>query len=355
MEETAQPEARLAEIATVSPAPPSTGLQLAPIHLLMAVLPLAIVIGGDLLLQYFKPAPPLLEVTAGDITHQEGAARIHLMAAFLLVAGAGAAAVAFLARMLARLDVRSMVAVGIGLAVMGAIGFLHYDKNSDYQMQDKVSAQLHCAAARAADAPRLKTVIKLADQPSAGKQCESPVHEFIRDVTDWESVALAAAIPALVFGAITCLAMLPLGTASPATAAEADARKAAEVELLNRQIGRLNIILYLSAALLVAGILFAGAYYHYPEFLLGGDTAKAFEKHAQALILYHSINHSLLIASFYVPAAAILAHRCSCLLTGEANEKLGAKFLAPLQLAKSGLAIFAPIAAGLIADVITLA
>jgi hypothetical protein len=237
---------------------------------------------------------------------------------------------------------------------MITIGFLHYDRNSEYEMQEKLSGQLHCAAATVADAPKPKLPVRVAAFPGAGKSCLANAHAFIRKVTDWQSVALGAAVPALVFGAITCLAFLPFAPGGSATAAEEDERKAAQVELLNRQIGRLNIVLYLSAALLVAGILFASAYYHYPDFLLSGDAATAFEKHAQALVLYHAVNHSVLIASFYVPAAAILAHRCSCLLTSEANEKAEARFMAPLQLAKSGVAIFAPIAAGLIGDVLTL-
>jgi hypothetical protein len=114
VEETAEPGTEATKSAAASATRSLGALQLSPAHLLIAILPLCIVLGGDLLLQLFVPAPPLLEVIAGDIAHAEGAARLHLMAGFLLVGGSAAAAVAFLASMVARLETRSMVMVAPG-------------------------------------------------------------------------------------------------------------------------------------------------------------------------------------------------------------------------------------------------
>lgn len=340
---------------------------LQPALLLLAIPPLLVVIGGDLLLQGFTPAPIAIKLEGTNFVHGDATARLSLMTSFLLVIGATVAAFAYFVRLLLKVDGGAAGGAIGGFLLMVAIGAIFYDRWSQYEMQEKLSNQVHCAAASLAaaagqpepagvatpatgSAPNpAETRIYPAQSPrdAAGDvlpACVTARHQWLRDKTDVESAFLGAGVPALVFGAILCLSLLPAATSDPAT----------RVELVRRQIRRLNTILYLSAFLLVAGILFARAYYTYPTFALSDAQAGPFLAHAEALITYHAVNHSLLIAAFYLPAASILAARAE---EGAADPAVGearAELMAPMQLVKAAFAIFAPLLAGFLPEMVKL-
>lgn len=108
------------------------------------------------------------------------------------------------------------------------------------------------------------------------------------------AILLCLAIPALVWGAIGCLA-LP-DTASPRERYAAWAR----------QTDRLNRLLYITAAFLIAGLFYSSARWSWPGYSLHPDDIVPYREHVRSLVLYLGVLNSVLIASYYLPVAARL-------------------------------------------------
>lgn len=338
-------------------------LELPRRYFAFVLLPVLIVVGGDYLMYKFGwPFPSSLKIVPGrNFAHEEGAARLLFLTSFLLVASASAAVTVYCFSLLARYERRSVIAVIAAAAVAMTIVGLYYWFDSKYQMQELVSQAVHCAASaapnRSADLGIAETVAeRLAAWDNSTPLCEADSFVRMRTVVALERGFLLVAVPSAVFAAILCLGVLPGQKPDEAVdgAASTDAEVAADKQLLKLQIKRLNTVLYLSAFFLVAGVLLASTFLHYPSFALGEPGKEQFERHAQANVLYYAVNYSLLIASFYLPAAAILAGRCTDRMTEEEAEKVESRFMAPLQMVRTGLAIFSPLVAGLLTEVIKL-
>jgi hypothetical protein len=104
----------------------------------------------------------------------------------------------------------------------------------------------------------------------------------------------------------------------------------------------------------VSGLLFLAAFLHYPGYGLADEPAKQLGNAVQAIVLYYAVSYSLLIGSFYLPVAAILAHRCESVRHSEIAKESKSGIMAPIQLVKVGLAILSPLLAGLASEVVKL-
>jgi hypothetical protein len=136
-------------------------------------------------------------------------------------------------------------------------------------------------------------------------------------------VMLLLFLPAMLLGAVSCVAGLP--------------------EHRDQQVMRLKAFATLSAALLVTGLLFLSALLHWPAAALAEPSAKVFNAHVSAYLLYWGVTYSALIAAFYVPIGARLA---GGLLGGSGMD------LKPLDALKTAATIFAPVVTALLGDVL---
>ena len=116
-------------------------------------------------------------------------------------------------------------------------------------------------------------------------------YQLLLGMNSIQRYLLALLTPALVLGSISCLAMPPDETV-------ADCR---------RQAQRLSTYLYLSAAVLVTGLIFLAAMLRWPGYGLAEAAAKSYNAHVDAYVFYWGVTYSILIASYYVPIAVRLA------------------------------------------------
>ena len=333
--------------------------------LLIALLPAAVLVGSDFLLtEHGWPAFGILdrsgELNPAVAAHAEAAARIRIIAGFLLFAAAAAAATGYFAVLSFSADRFSLG------AILGAAGGLvlicgaYFVYESHDQTQELIGQRFVCAAASYPD--RVEPVLldekgKPIERGSQRPRINEDVPEYcragrfigIRNLIVTERYMLFLAVPAVIFGAILCLAA-PL--TPPSTRSVAG--KKVRARHLQIQVNRLNTVLYLSAFLMVGGLLFLSAFLHYPAFLFTGPRLAAFQQHVGSLVLFYAVSYSLLIAAFYVPVAAMLARECALLKHAGATEAEVSGMLSPAQMLKVGGAIFSPLIAGTLGEIMAL-
>lgn len=323
-------------------------------HLLIALGPIVVFVFSDQLLKRLGlPAewmPPHFAEFDGN---KEGAARLNTLGTFFLFMASAAGALAFFLYTLRLLDRtwRSAVLAAF-LILSGGTGLIVQTMNTP-ESQEYLGSALVCAAL--AHNPQTSNVdidgavpqgqqprVKARDQRINGK-CMARSFNQLRDLLRWEKIGIVLGVASVVFGSICCLAG-PRN--SSAMAAE---QKLSHYE---EQSERLNTYLYLSALLLVTGLLFAAAFLRWPSHALM-DTAR-YDTHANALISYYGFSYSVLIASYYAPVATILSARVKALKpAASATAKLPEAFRGPLQVLKIAAAIFSTTLASLLSNLVS--
>jgi hypothetical protein len=353
-------------------------LHLATRHLLIALLPLAVIIVSDWLInEYGWPSPSRLKLEANVSGHAESAARVRVVTMLLLLAGASICAFVYFIRQALRFDTESRIKLAAAFVALVLAAILYFQSspaNPPVQAQELTDQSLFCAAAShpgqmALKQPALAVVhgrrAKAAE--AAPENCQAANYASLRRLIFLQQVALALAIPAMVFGAI--LALGRWGRRSRVSAGEPDATAAGspsldgdaggdlpffDPALLQAQINRLNMILYLSAFLLVSGLMFISAYHHYPAFGLAEASAKLYGNHAKAVVLFYAVSFSLLILTFYLPSATTLARRAARHPDPVSGKPAASGLLETTQLLKIAAAVLAPVFASLLGEVIKL-
>jgi hypothetical protein len=154
------------------------------------------------------------------------------------------------------------------------------------------------------------------------------------------------ATPALVWGAVACLALPDNGSRTEVYAAWV------------RQTERLNQLLYLTAAFLIVGLFFASARLNWPAFSLHPADLAAYSGHSRSYVFYLGVINSVLIASYYLPVAAVLARRrpprpipASAIARGVQQPDGGEK-PDPFRAYKVALTILSPAILGLLGELL---
>lgn len=353
---------------------PRTPLSLPRRYLAIVALPVTVYFFSEWLLWYLGRTEAKIPAALVFDPHEEAAARYRVLGTYLLVISAASAAIGYFLYSLARLTKWSRkdalfafaVTIGITFALLSAVQKLSEAKYIDggvVRTQEMMGAPLVVAALsqrdeqrHPIDAPKPTTdgaaspiqggapldPKRLADDGSAAPPvCNglSPDTDYrlLRCLIDSESYLLLLAIPSLAFGTILSLAW-------PARRLYGEEEKA----LRDEQIGRLNTFLYLSALMLVAGLLFLSAFLHWPLFALPDEMRAAYREHVHAVVLFNGVTYTVLLASYYLPAAGLLARRWRYVKPseGESGEMLDWRgFL------KAALAVFAPLVVGLLGEV----
>jgi len=130
-----------------------------------------------------------------------------------------------------------------------------------------------------------------------------------------------------------------------------------KLDSLAEKMRQLKMFIGMVSTLLVAGVLHTVAWLHWPAALIAKDPlAKPVLDFSEAMGLYWGVTFSLLIATFYIPAAWSLCKSAESLLAAHPEEIQGLEAqdwlqkhhltLSPLQQVPQMFAILAPLLAG---------
>ena len=273
----------------------SKSLELQARTLAIAILPCAVVLlCGWLVWQYGNPGNHLAEPSLRD-GHAEVAGRLKVLAAFLLMTAAGCAVLYYFIdglRLLDRKSSRLLVAAFVVGALAGnaLMSFQPFTRADRY-----IGMELTCESFKLIDEAAATPPRPTADSAQAVVEeerrtvgeCTAPKHRLFQNLTLFQRLFLAIVVPALILGTISCLAMPGRPN-----------RLACQL-----QTRRLNVHLYLAAGLMVSNLFFLGAVLQWPGYSLQPRDVEAFTAHVSSVVLFWGVFYSILIASFYVPAA----------------------------------------------------
>jgi len=334
------------------------GFALSPWALLILVPPLLVMgVGISLIDMYGRPLDHLASAVVQN-GHAEAAARLTMLATWLLLAVAAIGGIFYCAwsiHVLVPATVRLLRWVYLGLAVAGVLLVASGGMEGAQRLVDR---RVICAAFELiqtqAEPAASKPVLRIYGPPLPQAV---PDDQFACGPTDrlyrqmwWlnqiQKYLLVLLIPALALGIVSCRAL-------PASPSEEDCQF---------QVKRLSTHLYVTAAALVIGLLFLSALLRWPSVAFAGAGASSYKAHVDAYILCLGVIYSVFIASYYVPVAIGLTNACKK-ASGSGQRKATGKDAAVaaaspasefLDLLKAAAALFAPTIAGLLGGVIDL-
>lgn len=326
-----------------------------------------------LLAGYAEPPDVLPARIAEFAAYKEATARISVLAALMLFAGAAVAALLFFAVSVRAIESRQrwvLIACLVALALAAAISgnFVRGKTAVDYAGSSltQLSAgydQVRSDAARAAEKRRVEAEAKRppATDPArpqlkpapAAMQLPNGVAVGLLPRQDKQAQTRFAAMTALqrwqfeattfAFAALIMAAILCLAGPVPAAAAYAPSTRADELQHWEQQSERLNYCLYLSALLLGTSLLFINAFLSWPGYVLTEHAD--YDAYIRILVAYYGFTFTVMLASFYIPVAAILTARVKAL---SANTQGPNAFQGPLQILKIVLGLFSTSLAGVL-------
>lgn len=343
-------------------------------YLLIALLPAVVFLVNQLMLKYYaEPWDILPERIAEFHAYREGAARIGMLAAFMLFFGVAMAGLLFFAISLRvfRWKERGAMIVGFLLLAGAAVGLAMVVK--DRTAEDYAGVSLFCIAAGYDETQVLDARTREEKaRPGSGKAAAAgvaveylPAHEIcpyprfnrMRNLANWQFAFVCLTFAALVFAGIFCLAGPPASTNGTAPTKAGGATPEAVTAQLpppqgnlpfwERQSEWLNACLYLSALLLASALVFINAFLQWPDYVL--TDAKDRDSYVASMVSYYGVTFSVMLASFYIPVAAILASKVRA-----AGGKLPAAFKGPRQLVKIVLGLSSTALAGAIPGILEL-
>lgn len=359
---------KTAEVAAGGWVLPPRRLSLIALPLLVfALINLIASLWGSASLQLAQPFSP------GD-GHLEAAGRISTLAAFLLFVAVGGATLIYAARIAGRIEPKSRARLLAAYALTAAVGTIFILAMGVQKGNPYLEASLPCVSLAQLDpgatgpaAPKPPRVTAreierrcamtgssietgpLAEQlfPVPAARFEGDPYPIFRILYAAAAILLFLAIPAAIWAAIACVAMPTTGSPK------------ARLDAWRQQTERLNVILYLTAGLMVAALLFSNSLFSWTAYSLHPDDLKSFREHSESLVFYAGVSNSILIASYYLPVAAALAELRPDLPAEEENGKgtekgkdADAKAADPFAAFKTILTILAPAIIGLAGELI---
>lgn len=316
-------------------------------YYLIALLPALVFLVSQLLLKYYaNPYDIVPEKISEFATYREGAARIGLLAAFMLFFGAAVAGFLFflLSLYVCRTAAGPMIA---GFLMLAAAAVLTQQVIIGRPAEEYAGLSLFCmAAGYGTEAERASRISGQAVPPPgvaverlpSNATCPYPRFSPMQALLSWQFRGTAVAFAGLVMAGIFSLAG-PVGgdegpSSPPLGRAEADLRH------WERQSQWLNASLYLSALLLVTNILFVYCFLQWPAFLLPDRQGR--DTYVGAMVCFYGVAFSTMLVAYYVPVAAILASRVK-----EGQGSLQA-FKGPVQRLKIATGLLSTTLAGLL-------
>lgn len=306
--------------------------------------------------------------------HAEAAGRIKTHATFLVFCAVALVALAysvFILKSLLRREATRVVLAWLGTMLAGIVvayslnlqeGNTYLDRGLPCASFDFLQGQearpgeprparstagdLECGTISAAEVRKLplhKQGWTWFDVPP--QRYEKDAFRTLRIMYAISAILLFLSMPAVIWGAIACLAL-------PETTS-AKERYAAWTE----QTARLNRLLYLTSGFMVAGLLFTSARLSWPGYSLHASVSKAFAEHVSSVILYTGVSNSILIASYYLPVAFLLSARqpkppLVSHVAGAAKEQPAPKAPDPFGAIKTAATILSPALVALVGELV---
>ncbi|HEV7658735.1 MAG TPA: hypothetical protein VGO55_02705 [Allosphingosinicella sp.] len=329
----------------------------------IAIPPTILIIVAVFLIGHLGPPVDHLARAVVQDGHAEAAARLRVLATWLLLAAASIASIIYCGwstRVLESVTKGRLRKVYFAMAVIGIMLVALGQIEGGQRLMDR---RVICAAFDLVEAPAgvvppsdttavLSTYVHppapVSDTPFACAS-GSRLYQLLWWLNEIQKYLLVLLIPALVIGMLSCLALPP----------------APEEEDRRYQARRLKIHLYLTAASLVAGLLFLSALLHWPGFAFHGAAATSYKAHVDAYTLYWGVAYSLFIACYYVPVAIGLAGAAATSSAkrsrkeaahggADARNDTGSIVAELFGQLKTLLALFAPAIAGLLGGIVQL-
>lgn len=289
-----------------------------------------------------------LQLTLVPDGHLEAAGRLRMLATWLIMAMLGVAALSlFFSDAVRMARIRWMLLLAwAGLVAAGML----YVRSGEFQgrAEHVIGEQMICRSLKLADFPKeaRKPIARLSPSMVAEpprKRCAGvEKFEWFNKLNGAQLYLLLLILPAIVLGAISCLAGLP--------------------DMARAQAKRLDTYMYLAAGLLVCGLLFLSAILRWPGYAFREADLASYTAHVSGYVLYWGVTYSLVIAAFYVPVAVLLSNAIRQLPkpdepAGQEPKQPKAAASAspePLDALKVAAAVFAPAIAGLIGEILKL-
>jgi hypothetical protein len=349
-----------------------TRLTLPPRWWIFILLPLATFTVVNLLLTQWGSAQFAIAQPFRVDGHIEAAGRLKTFATFLVYSALAIAATVYALLVFLALDSRGRRRIGLAYLATMAVGIstVMYVEviKGDLYLEDRFACasfnQLHPfgppveataeEAAKEPPPPRVPMGQLTCPTPGVGlfaipatRPDGNNYFRQLRILFVLAALLLFVATPAIVWGAIAALALPAEGTAK-----ERYAAWCAQTERLNR-------LLYITAAFLIAGLFFTSARINWPGYSLHPADLKSYHEHVRSFVLYLGVLNSVLIASFYLPVAAALAARRPPLpgagwRPGRVREAGGGEEAKPdpWTAYKTALTILSPAILGLLAELL---
>lgn len=320
-------------------------VEIAPVFLLIVLLPLLVLTASELLLSFFGN-PGLALPDNAEIAHdpiKEAAARYKFLAAFLFYAVVGAIlTLVFFTELFLRHTRNSIVftLIAVVATIPAAMLFSTFEPPAlkAFEAYQLIGEDFVKEALGTGNMPFCKL---------KGVTCEGGDAFFAMDfITGMTNTIAEITTTAVVFGMILALARPVPAPDTP----EAQVRALHEAQSIMRRY------LYFAGVLLTAGLLMNMAWMTWPSEMIGNASVRA--EHAnlvQSISLFRGVQYSLLILSFYMPVSLILMMQVETLhddateqqssgLT-DALQKFDVKRIGALEAFKAILAIISPILA----------
>lgn len=280
------------------------------------VLPFVAFVAVNLLLSQWGSAAYAVAQPYRVDGHLEATGRLRTFATFVLFASFAVGVCLYALRIVLPLGRPVLHRIGIAYLLTALIGssiaIASGVTKGDSYLEDRFAcASLGfigpaAAAAPPADAPPPRVTAEELDCPARGdgffaipaRQGDDPDYfRQLRILYTVAAVLLFLGTPAVVWGAVACLALPAAPDPQRSGSAWED------------QTRRLNGLLYLTAAFLISGLFFSSARLNWPAYSLHPADAPAYAEHVRSFVLYLGVLNSVLIASIYLPVAAALAAR----------------------------------------------
>jgi hypothetical protein len=350
--------------------------------LLLILLPLGVfAISGFLSWQFGKPAGyfPQPSVPNGAA---EAAGRVKTIAAFLLFAGMAVGVLVYAAWTLRLLGRGSRIRVLVAYFLTVAAGLAVVRATEQFDGSPYLDQAFACSSFSQLNAPVADLALRDSGQrnwmtpqantspfaqrsparplrpndlvalrrlvPPPGPACPASQFNILHLFMQIAGTLLLFAMPAVIFGAVICLAVPDTGSTKE------------RLKTWTLQAARLNGFLYLAAAYMVSGLLFTSTHLNWVAYSIHPDDVGPLRAYISGIVLHGGISNSLVIASYYLPVAAWLAaarpaESAPATPAGQAAEA-GAQPASPDPFAplKIAATILAPALIGLAGDLLGL-
>ena len=284
--------------------------------LLLVLLPLCVfATSGFLSLEWGTPAGPFAQPSVPN-GNAESAGRVKAISAFMLFAAFSLGVLVVTWHTFRTLDgpsrrrtlIAYLVTVVAGLSIVLATRAFEATPYLDQKFACSSFALLEAPAPGAwkeSDSPveakgdararRAPWRLLSDDDLKPARECRNSQFRTLHRMITILGILLVFGMPAVIFGAIICLALPVVGPHQT------------RLDAWAQQARRLNTFLYLAAAYMISGLLFTSAQLGWVTYSIHPDDAGPVRAQISSILLHGGIANSLVIASYYLPVAVWLA------------------------------------------------